>query len=73
MNDLSRDELGLKIYEIASNHADGYRRAVTNFSADIEKETSEKCACAASNTGYFILKALGYTKDDMDRFRTLNG
>jgi hypothetical protein len=66
---LDREELGRKIYQVARDHSEGYRRNISQFNTAVENETAEKCACAASNTGFFLLQALGYTKEDMDRFR----
>lgn len=68
MSELNREQLGMKIYEVARNHADAYERALTSFSTEQEKDVAKKCACAASNTGYFLLQALGYEKSEMDRF-----
>lgn len=66
---MDREDLGLKIYEVARSCADGYRRNISQHNTEAENDAAEKCACAASNTGYFLLQALGYYKTDMDRFR----
>ena len=66
---MDREELGRKIFEVSQACSDGYRRGITSLSTDAEKDMNEKCACAASNTGFFLLQALGYTKEDMDRYR----
>jgi hypothetical protein len=71
MTTLNREELGLKIYEVARDVAEGYNRNVSQHNTVPENDTAEKCAVAASNTGFFILTALGYTKTDLDRFRSV--
>lgn len=57
------DDDAKKILEVATNHANGYRRANTQFSTDSEKDVNEKCATAASNTAWFILSGFGYSPD----------
>ncbi len=64
----NREALGLKIAEVAQSHAEAYRRNIAQDKTSSENETSEKCACAASNTGFFMLSALGYSTDDIKRF-----
>lgn len=62
---MDRDEVGRKVMETSQGVCDGYKRTITSFSTDAERDTNEKCAAAASNTGYFILQALGFTKDEI--------
>lgn len=64
----NREALGLKIAETAQSHAEAYRRNISQDKDASENETSEQCACAASNTGVFVLSALGYSTDDIKRF-----
>jgi hypothetical protein len=66
---LNREELGRKIVEVSQNHADGYRRAIGQYRTEQENDVSEKCACAASNTGFFLLQALGYSNEEIKAFR----
>lgn len=61
---MDRDEVGRKVVETSQACSDGYRRAITSFSTDAEKDVNEKCAIAASNTGWFILDALGFSDDE---------
>jgi Holliday junction resolvasome RuvABC DNA-binding subunit len=62
-----RDGLARKIVEVSRDHADGYKRAITSFSTEAEKDIAEKCACAASNTGWWLLTALGYSNEEIRR------
>ena len=60
-----RDGLARKIAEVSRNHADGYIRALTSFSTEAERDVAEKCAIAASNTGWFLMNALGYSNEEI--------
>jgi hypothetical protein len=51
--------------ETSQQCSEGYKRAITSFSTEAERDANEKCANAASNTGYFILQALGFSKDEI--------
>ena len=62
---LERMELGRKIVETSRDHAAGYTRNISQFNTAHENETAERCAGAASNTGWFLLKALGYSEEEM--------
>lgn len=69
----NREALAIKIVEVSKSMADGYRRNISQFSTVAENDVSEKCACAASNTGFFILQALGFSNDDIKRFAGNHG
>jgi hypothetical protein len=62
---LDREELGRKIVEVSRDHAAGYKRNISQFNTAHENDAAEKCAIAASNTGWFLLKALGYSDEEM--------
>lgn len=62
---MDRDELGRKIVETSRACADGYKRNISQHNTDHENDVAEKCSIAASNTGWFLLKALGYSDDEM--------
>ena len=62
---MERDDYAYKVLEVSAQMADGYRRNITSFSTDAEKDASEKCATAASNTGYFICAALGLSHEEI--------
>lgn len=57
------DEEAKKILEIATNHANGYRRAINQFTPPEEQIANEKCATAASNTAWFILTGFDYSPE----------
>lgn len=62
-------ETGRKIYETSQSCADGYRRNISADRSSHENEISEQCAVAASNVGYFTLKALGYTNEEIEALK----
>lgn len=62
---LDRDELGRKIMETSQTMASGYERAISEFQADTDNDANRKCAVAASNTGWFILQALGFSTEEI--------
>lgn len=62
---MDRDEVIQKVYETAQASAAGYRQNISQFNTAHENEVAERCACAASNTGYFILSALGLSTDEI--------
>lgn len=62
---MDRDALGKKIIDASKSIRDGYTRNVSQFNTAHENEIAERCATAASNTGYFILQALGYSNDEI--------
>lgn len=66
--DAYRDELGRKIAEVARNCADAYKRNISQSNTTHENDVHEKCAIAASNTGWFLLTALGYSNDQIKQF-----
>jgi hypothetical protein len=61
---MDREELGRKVMEASQACAEGYKRGITSFSTDAEKDVNEKCAIAASNTGWFILQSLGFSNEE---------
>jgi hypothetical protein len=70
---LDREALGRKIVQVASDHAAGYERNISDSNTERENDTAKKCAIAASNTGYFLLKALGYSEEEIKSFRLSDG
>jgi Holliday junction resolvasome RuvABC DNA-binding subunit len=62
-----RDGLARKIAEVSRDHANGYRRSVTSFSTEAERDVNEKCAAAASNTGWWLMTSLGYSSEEIRR------
>jgi hypothetical protein len=66
---LLREELGRKIIEVSQICAEGYGNAISQFQTPDEQEANRKCAIAASNTGYFILEALGFDKEEIQHFK----
>ena len=67
MSDLDRQKVGEVVLETALMLAQGYRDAVTTFDDEARRETSARCAVAAHNTGWFILKALGFSKEEIEK------
>lgn len=63
MTGAQRTEFAELVLKTALAHADGYRRAVSQF--DEYAPQAEACACAVSNTGYMILRAMGYSGDEV--------
>lgn len=63
----ARATLAQRIIGVALDQAESYRRAISNFSSEEQKDRAEKCARAASNTGWFILKELGYSDDEINQ------
>ena len=57
-------DIGRKVVEASQACADGYRRNISQFNTAAENDTEEKCSIAASNTGWFILQALGLTNEE---------
>lgn len=49
-----REALAHLIVQVCREHADGYRRNISEFNTACENSTAERCACAASNTGWFL-------------------
>lgn len=63
---LLREALGRKIMEVSQICSEGYINAISeHFMTPAEQAANAKCAVAASNTGYFILEALGFDKDEI--------
>lgn len=63
---MDRDEVGRKVMETSQAVAEGYTRAISEqFQTEPEQDANRKCSIAASNTGYFILQALGFTKPEI--------
>jgi hypothetical protein len=60
-----RADLAIKIVEVMTACRDGYRDNIRPSKSDQDNEIAKQCAIAASNTGYFILKALGYTSEEI--------
>jgi hypothetical protein len=66
MTMIDKDEVARVIVVVSRNHAEGYRRAISSeWRTEQENDVSEKCACAASNMGVFLLQALGYSSDEI--------
>jgi hypothetical protein len=67
---MKRYEIGHKVMEVSQACSEGYTRAISEqFQSPAEQDANRKCAIAASNTGYFILQALGFTKDEINILR----
>lgn len=67
---MDRDLVGRKVMEVSQLCADGYTRAISEqFQTEAEREANRKCAIAASNTGHFILEALGFSKEEIRLLR----
>lgn len=67
---MTKDEIGQKIMETSQVLSEGYTSAISeHFSTEAEREASSKCAIAASNTGYFILQALGFSTEEIRALR----
>lgn len=63
---LLREAIGRKIMEVSQVCSEGYTNAISEqFQTPAEQDANRKCANAASNTGYFILQALGFDKDEI--------
>lgn len=45
--------------------SEGYKRGITSFSTEAERDANAKCSIAASNTGWFILQSLGFSTDEI--------
>lgn len=57
---MEREEVARMVLTVAQQCAAGYRRNATSFDPPEAHDVAEKCAIAASNTGYFILIAMGF-------------
>lgn len=56
-----REQIGRKVMEVSQICSEGYTNAISEqFQTEAEREANRKCAIAASNTGIFILEALGF-------------
>lgn len=70
---MDRGEIGRKIMETSQACCEGYRRNISQFNTAAENEAAEKCAIAASNTGWFILDAMGFSNEEkqalMDKYQ----
>lgn len=64
-----RRDLGRKIAEISKQCRDGYRRNINQFNTSNENVVAERCAIAAANTGWFILRALEFSDEEIKAFR----
>lgn len=64
--DMTKDEIGKKVMETSQGMASGYVRSISQFQTDAENEANRKCAVAASNTGWFILKSLGFSTEEIE-------
>jgi hypothetical protein len=58
---MTREDFARIALDTAQAAADGYKRNISQFNTEHENDVAEKCAIAASNTGYFILISLGFT------------
>ncbi len=63
-----RERLGKLIVQVSRDHAEGYRRSITQWDDKARRTAAENCANAASNTGWFILKALGFSDDKIRKY-----
>jgi hypothetical protein len=58
-----------KILEVTLAHADGYRKSFqpspNEFATKEDRAIAEKCATAASNTGWQILRSFGYSHEQI--------
>lgn len=64
-----RYQLGWRIFEISQAQRRGYLSAPNQFSTPFQEAQAEAAATAASNTGWFILKSLGYSQDELAAYR----
>lgn len=62
---MTRDEIGRKVMETSQACSEGYKRGITSFSTEAERDANAKCSIAASNTGWFILQSLGFSTDEI--------
>lgn len=69
MTMIDRDEVARMVVTVSRNHADGYKRNISEFNTERENEIAEKCSIAASNTGFFLLQALGFSGDEIKALR----
>jgi hypothetical protein len=56
----TREDFAKFALEVSTNVAAGYRRNISQFNLAHENDAAEKCATAASNTGYWMLIHLGF-------------
>lgn len=68
-NMLEIDSVARKVYETSQVVAEGYRRNISDLNTPEENRAAEQCSIAASNTGYFILTALGFSSDEIKGMR----
>ena len=61
---MDREEVGRKVVETSQACSDGYRRNISQFNTESENCAADACAIAASNTGWFILDALGFSNEE---------
>ena len=60
-----RLEIADLVIDIARQHAESYRRAVGPTATAQEMAGAEACATAASNTGFHILIAMGFSGEQI--------
>lgn len=62
---IDKDEAARMILSVSQACADGYKRNISQSNTEHENDVAEKCAIAASNTGRFLLQALGYSSEEI--------
>lgn len=62
---MDRDDVAKLVIETTQVMADGYRGGVTKFSTPEAHDKAEACATAVSNSGVFILQAIGLSMDEI--------
>lgn len=68
---MDKDEIGRKVMETSQTMAEGYTRAISeHFMTEAQKTAGHQCAVAASNTGYFILRTLGFEPEEIKALRS---
>ena len=62
---MDRNEVGRKIVEVSQVCSEGYMRSFdSHFRTETERAADSASATAASNTGWFILEALGFSVEE---------
>jgi hypothetical protein len=63
---LDREEVGRKIVETSQICSEGYMRSfASHFRTHEDRARDSAAATAASNTGVFILEAIGFSKEEV--------
>jgi len=69
MTDEERWKLGCQIVQLAADSVHAYRNNISEFSTSHEDECSERCAVAASNVCWLLLKQLGFSNEDIGQLK----